>query len=1104
MKLIKYILLSLIIGFSPFFYPGAIYGQLLNVKHFTIEDGMSQTSVQCLMQDQKGFLWIGTQDGLNKYDGYSFLRFKYDPSDTTTISNNYIHCIYEDNKNNIWVGTNSGLNKFDAEKQIFIRYLRDDADPNTIPEDEIYAIYQDKKGFIWLKTERFLSRLNPENGKFRHYEHFNDIFSFISVDAKFSIFEDHKNQLWVGTKDGLNYFDRQLEIFKHYSHDPNNKKSLSNNRVKVIFEDSEHNLWIGTKNGLNRFNWEDDNFTRFFNYSQKTNSISNNVINDIFEDSEGNLWIATDNGLSRFNRETNQFNVYSEFKFENNINLTTSITSIIEDKTGILWVGTLQGLLKIEKRKKKFNLYAKNKKGEPLFSNNYIASIFTDNDSIIWVGTWGTGLHIFNRKTNKVTRYFTGNSSLKNDYVHKIFKSRNGVYWLGTQDGICFFNQENKTFSGFEDKEILQMLNKNRIYDIVETDSANYWIATKYGLHNIKNDSLVKSYIATEKNANTISSNLVYDLLPDSKNNLWIATDYGLNKLNLSTGNMIQYFKTKGQCNDCLSSNEILSLYEDTANHVLWLGTVTGLNKMDLKTGKFTVYTEKDGLPNNLIYAILADDDGNLWMSTNRGLSKFNPKDESFSNFGVSDGLQDSEFNIGACFKSSSKELFFGGIAGFNSFYPDSIQINTIVPNIAITSIELLANDQLQQITIGKNNYIRIPYKNNLITIEFAALDFTNPAKNSYAYKMEGIEEEWINLGNRRYATFSNLSPGEYTFRVKGANSDYVWNEEGATLEIEVLTPFWRTKLAFLFYFLLILLLIYWFFQYRTKTLRKSNQELKEKELIAQQVAKQKEELSIKNKNITDSIVYAKRIQEALMPSLKYFKSLLPSTFILHKPKDIVSGDFYWVNIKDDKIFIAVVDCTGHGVPGAFMSIIGFELLRNITDDQKIDEADKILKELNRGVSVTFGKESENVRLKDGMDIALCVIDKKKAELEFAGAFRPLYFVRDNKIEEIRGNRFSVGLLEDGNSNQINKTVIKLKKDDIFYLFSDGYADQFGGPEGKKFKYRRFRHLLLTIHQLPPEQQLAYLDKSFEDWKGEQEQVDDVLIVGIKPELEQK
>ncbi|MFO7830289.1 MAG: two-component regulator propeller domain-containing protein [Bacteroidales bacterium] len=1101
MKLSNYILTSLLIGLILFLINSALRAQPISVKHFTIEDGLSQTSVQCLIQDSKGFLWIGTQDGLNKYDGYSFTRYKNEPSDTTSISNNYIHCIYEDRDHNIWVGTNNGLNKFDAEKQIFIRYYNDNSNSNSIPEDVVFAIYQDKSNYIWIKTENFLSRLNPKTNNFRHYEHYNDVFNFISVDAKFSIFEDHKNQLWVGTKDGLNYFDRKLEIFKRYKHDPQNKQSISNDRVKVIYEDSDHNLWIGTENGLNKFNWGDESFTHYFNNPDEPNSLSNNVINDIYEDSGGNLWIATNDGFNKFNKETGQFTVFNEFKYENSIILTTTITSLVEDKTGIIWVGTLQGLIKIEKNKKKFNIYAKNEKGEPLFSNNYVSSILLENNDKVWVGTWGTGLHLFNRKTYNVSKYYTGNSNLQNDYVHSIFKAGNDIYWIGTQDGISIFNKKDRTFSRFENEEINQMFKKNRVYGIIQSDSEGFWVGTKYGLHNIKGDTLI-SYLADNDNENSISSNLVYDILIDSDNNLWIATDNGLNKLNLASREIIKYFKTDYLCEDCLSSNEILCLYEDTTNNTLWLGTVSGLNKMDLSTGKFTSFTEKDGLPNNLIYSILADNNGYLWMSTNRGLSRFDPETENFSNFGISDGLQDFEFNHGASFKAASGEMFFGGIAGFNSFYPDSIKKNEIAPEIAITTVDVLAGDVLKTIRIGKNNLIRIPHRNNLITIEFTALDFTNPDKNNYAYKLEGVEEEWINLGNRRYATFSNLSPGKYTFRVKGSNSDYVWNEEGATLKIEVLTPLWETKLAYAFYLLLILLFIFWIFQYRTSSLRRSNQELKEKEKIARQVAKQKEELTVKNKNITDSIVYAKRIQEALMPSMKFFQSLLPSTFILHKAKDIVSGDFYWINIKNDKIFVAVVDCTGHGVPGAFMSIIGFELLRNITDDQGINEADKILEELNRGVAVTFGKESDNVRLKDGMDIALCVIDKKKAELEFAGAFRPLYFVRDNKIEEIRGDRFSVGLLEDGNSEQITKTTIKLKKNDIFYMFSDGYADQFGGPEGKKYKYRRFRHLLLTIHKLPLDQQLTYLDKSFEDWKGEMEQVDDVLIVGIKPDLE--
>jgi serine phosphatase RsbU (regulator of sigma subunit) len=722
-------------------------------------------------------------------------------------------------------------------------------------------------------------------------------------------------------------------------------------------------------------------------------------------------------------------------------------------------------------------------------------------DQDVWIGTWGTGLHVFNPLNQKVVKYSTANSRIENDFIHKIFEDRNGNIWIGTQNGLSFFNSKTKKFVEVDRVKVFDIFKNNRIFDILEDDSENLWVASKYGLHKINNDT-INSYFHDGKDSSSLGSNLVYDILLDKNENLWVGTEKGLSYIDLVSNIQTRYVRTDKNCEDCLSSNEIFCIYNDTLNNYLWLGTKAGLNKFDLESRKIKAFTEKDGLSNNTVYSILSDDSGNLWMSTNKGISKFNPKTESFNNFDVSDGLQGYEFNLGAAFKSKTGELFFGGIVGYNSFYPDSIVKDTRIPNIVITSVEVQSERAIQKKVIGENSQIELSYKNSLITIEFAALDFTDPEKNNYAYKLEGIEEEWINLGNRRYATFSNLPPGKYTFRVKGSNSEDVWNEEGVSLKIIVKTPVWNTNLAYFVYMFIFLGLIVWIFRYRTRSLRKSNQVLKEKELIAKQIAKQKEELSIKNKSITDSIIYAKRIQEALMPSMKQFKKILPGSFILYKPKDIVSGDFYWINEKKDKVFVAVVDCTGHGVPGAFMSIIGFELLRNITDDQGIEEPDQILRYLNDGVATTFGKATEKVRIKDGMDIALCIIDKKKAEIEFSGAFRPLYLIRNNKLEEIRGDRFSVGLLAEGESNEITKTRIKLQKEDIFYIFSDGYADQFGGPEGKKFKYRRFRHLLLTIHKLPLDQQLTYFDRSFEDWKGELEQVDDVLILGIKPELE--
>ncbi|PLX18101.1 MAG: hypothetical protein C0597_06525 [Marinilabiliales bacterium] len=1097
---IHHSILFILIGIFPFLFIASSHGQVLTVDHFTIENGLSQTSVNCLIQDSRGFLWIGTQDGLNKYDGYTFKVFKNDPSDTNSLSNNFVNCIYEDNNGNVWIGTNYGLNKYNTYTKEFIHYHPDLDNLNALREEAIYSVYQDKGGYIWIKTENYLSRLNTKSNKFRHYEHYNDVFNFIPVNAKYSIFEDHKNQLWVGTKDGLNYFDRKLEIFKKYQHNPNDNASLSNNNIKVIYEDRANNLWIGTNDGLNKFNWDTETFTTYHFDDNDPKGLSNDLINDIFEDNDGKLWIATDDGLNVFDKSRSSYMVYNNFLYNNEIIVTTSFTDIVQDHTGIMWVGTLQGLIKIENRKKKFKLYNKSKNNVPLFSNNYVTAIYKIG-GVVWIGTWGAGLHWFNPKTRKNIKYNTVNSDITNDYIHRIYEDQSSRVWIGTQDGLSYYDKRNNQFNVLNRDDIRNVFKNNRIYDILEYTLGDLWVATKFGLHQIKDDT-INSYLHNPEDSTSLGSNLVYDILFDRNDNLWIATEKGLNYLDMGSLKLDRHERANQKSSNRFSSNEIFCIHEDTTNNALWLGTNAGLNRFDVKTNNVKVYTEKDGLSNNLIYSILSDDKGNLWMSTNKGLSKYDIKGDEFNNFGVSDGLQDFEFNHGSSYKSEDGELFFGGIAGYNSFYPDSIVKNQNIPNIEITSVEVLSDKFSQKVVVGKNKQIEVSYKSNLITIEFAALDFTNPSKNNYAYKLEGVEDEWIQVGNRRYATFTNLPPGEYTFTVKGSNSDNVWNETGASIDILVETPIWKTSFAYFFYLLISVGFIFWIIQYRTRSLRRSNQELKEKEQIAKQIAKQKEELTIKNKSITDSIIYAKRIQEALMPTINQFKSVLPGSFILYKPKDIVSGDFYWINKRNDKIFVAVVDCTGHGVPGAFMSIIGFELLRNITEEQGIEDPEEILRNLNDGVASTFGKSTDKARIKDGMDIALCVIDNKNAELEYAGAFRPLYMIRNNKIEEIRGDRFSVGLLDEGESDEITKTQIKLEKNDIFYMFSDGYADQFGGPEGKKYKYRRFRHLLLTIHKLPLDQQLTYFDRSFEDWKGDLEQVDDVLILGFRPELE--
>jgi len=1066
-----------------------------SVDYISIEDGLSQTSVLSLFQDSRGFLWIGTQDGLNKYDGYDFKIFKNQPLDSNSISNNYIHSICEDNNGDLWIGTRYGLNKYLYTEGRFKQYLANPLVPDALPENDIYHVYIDKQGELWVKTLNFLCKYLPEYDKFICYEHYNDIFNFVSEVTDFSIFEDSEDRLWVGTKDGLNFFDKSLELFKHYLHNPADAYSISNNRINAIYEDRQQNLWIGTRDGLNKYNRHLDNFKRFYPAERP----GSEIVNAIIEDSYGELWVGTSAGVYLHDDSQQEFVAMNCFFGNEHIILSSTVTSFAEDHAGNIWVGTLQGLFKIYKARKKFSLYNTDKNGNPLFVNNYVGSVFQDNKERLWVGTWGTGLHIFDPESGEVTRYRESNSKLWNNFVHYLFRDSRQRLWIGTQNGINY-TDDYKNIERVAGADKVKLFKSNRIFCVAEDSENHIWFGTRYGLHKFHGDSVL-SYFYDSQDSLSISDNLVYSLEPtvDGKG-LWVGTGKGVDLIDLE-GNKLRSLKatTEQNCNNCLSNGEILSLYQDSLTQSLWIGTVSGLNRYLPKTNEVRVFTEKDGLPNNLIYAILPGSSGELWLSTNRGITRLNTNTLAFSDFDVSDGLQDYEFNHGAAYRARDGKLFFGGINGLNAFYPDSITKNSFVPPIVIGQVELLSDKSRDIVRTEMLDTLYIPYETNLVTIQFASLDFTEPEKNRYAYKVNGLENEWIDIGTRRYASFSNLPPGSYTFQVKGTNSDFVWNEKGAKLYIIVETPFWRTNLAYAIYILLIVLFVYGIVQWRTRSLRQMNYELREKQLIAQQVARQKEELTVKNKNITDSITYAKRIQEALMPSRELFRRIVPESFIFYKPKDIVSGDFYWINQRGNKTFVAVVDCTGHGVPGAFMSIIGFELLRNITDVQGIEEADKILYEMNRGVAITFGKENNNIRLRDGMDVALCVIDRDKNTLDYAGAFRPMYYIRDNKLEEIKGDRFSVGLMNEKEVKRVTKTTIPIKPDDVFYIFTDGYADQFGGPEGKKYKYRRFRHLLLTIHKLQMNQQASYLERSLRDWQGELEQVDDILIVGLAP-----
>jgi ligand-binding sensor domain-containing protein/serine phosphatase RsbU (regulator of sigma subunit) len=1094
------------------FHWNSIYAQMNPMKGelITALNGLTQTHITVIQQDSSGFLWVGTQDGLNKYDGYSYQHFRNQPSDSNSISNNYIWSIAEDSDGNLWIGTNRGLNRFDRKTGIFTVYYPKDPAGQNSDETVVYCVFVDPADNVWFKTDKYLEVLLVDSGNIKSYKHYDDLNNQISGVSGYQIIQDRRiGQIWLSTKDGLQIFSPSKKEFIRYIHDPSNSNSISNNRIRAIYEDSRDNLWIGTEEGLNLFNPATSGFIRI-SLSGLTGA-REQKINTISEDSDGRLWIGTDMGFFKMTSNGIILGKYSGIRSANREMQLSTVNSILEDRSEIIWMGTYEGLVKIDRKRKKFNILDNSEDGFQQLSSNNISSVYEDDKGLLWIGTWGFGLNVVDRDRKMVTLYSKNSQNqryrIASDYVLAIYPDNRDRIWICTSDGVNYYDKRTQRLKQFcENSEVIScdVFRNNNIYAVIEDFSGNIWFAAANGVYKyVEKNNEIRSYVRINDAGGTFNINSAYCIAEDPEGRIWVGTADGLILYDPVNDEFNFYPEKNPPSPRGLSSENIYSLYVDSRS-ILWIGTSSGLSMYNRGEGNFTSSPGLNELLINQVQAILEGQDDYLWLSTNKGLVRFDPATQKAITFNLFDGLQNYEFNRGAAFKSSSGELFFGGISGLNFFYPDSIFFNENLPTVSFTNFEIAGELGRTSFPLERALSVELMKGNRIFTIGFAALDFTSPENNHYNYRMvkQGFTGSWIDIGNQHNVTFYNLPPGSYILSVKGSNNDNIWNPTEASITVEVPAPFWYSWKAYMIYGLISVLLIYLLIQLRTSSLRRSNRILKEKEIAAKEIEKQREELIVKNRSITDSIIYAQRIQLALLPSNEMFKKVLPNSFILYKPKDIVSGDFYWINADREKIFVAAVDCTGHGVPGAFVSIIGFELFRKITSAEGGKNPAEILGSLNNNFTEIFS-DGHHVYLNDGMDLSLCVLDRNEKYLEYSGAFNPLYIIRDETIIEIKANRFSVGANVRFNRGQLNfkSHKVPLQKDDILYLFSDGYSDQFGGPEGKKFKYRRFRHLLLTIHKIPLEKQLAILDASIEEWKGDNDQVDDIMVIGIRPDF---
>jgi ligand-binding sensor domain-containing protein/signal transduction histidine kinase len=988
-------------------------------KNLTPEMGLSHGDVIRVYQDHEGYVWIGTTDGLNKYDGVAFTVYKHDQNDTTSLPNSYIICIYEDKKDNLWIGTatNDGLCKYNRETDTFERINYTDEQKGKLenivttmledntgklwvctsngvfwfdPEKNIFhpcftetygkdilvnfnEIHQDKSGILWFISEDQVNggiiKYNPVTKETERYNTQHPIFK-LKENAVYGLLIDKQENIWVGGySTGLSMIDRPSKTITNYQKEPGNDNSLSNNYVSTMVQTDDGKILIGTEGGLNVFDPE----TKIFGHYTTTEaegSILSNSIKDIYIGQEGTIWIACwGGGVSIYDKRYKKFTQYKQDKQTGySFNLVTSFT---EDINGNIWIATDgKGITWFNPNENKFVRYLSDSNDPHTLTNNKVLAVETDNKGGLWAGMWQGGLNYFQIKGNKLIlkkKYpLVDETDPKSNSVFRIYRNSAGEIWVGNfETGAYLFDPKTERFK--------------LMFSLKE--------------------------IAGELKANSA----IIDILSDFQGDVWFATlGRGLIRLNRKTGKY-EHFTHNEKDSTSICSNLTNVVFEDSEKR-LWIGS-SGLDLFNRATNTFTHFTTDQGLPDNTIVGIVEDNQHNLWISTNNGISKatISSKKEkieiSFRNYSTQDGLQDKVFNKWAFFKSKSGELYFGGLSGFNLFCPDSIKDNPYLPPVHITDFSLFnkpvpigaKNSPLKK-HISQTQELVLKHDQSVFTFRFVALNYIYSEKNQYAYRMEGFDKDWNYVGNKREATYTNLDPGEYTFRVKASNNDGIWNEKGTSIKIIILPPWWRTWWFRGAMILLVLSLAYSVFLFRVRSIKNHNLKLES------EVTERTRQLQVANNELEAFAYSVSHDLRAPLRSIDGFSQVLLEEYqekIDGQGRDYLNrvrlASQRMAQLIDDMLTLSRISRSEMNIQQVDLSKIAHEIAGELCETQPEREVEFIIQE---GIKVRGDGHLLRIVLENLMRNAWKFTSKHpSARIEFGLQLKngiPVYFVRDD------------------------------------------------------------------------------------------------------------
>lgn len=1054
----KYIFSFLLLLFS---ISGVLTAQQYNFKNYTPKNGLANSIVNSIFQDSKGYIWFGTQGGgVSRFDGSVFKNYNKEAG----LVDNDVTYITEDKKGNIWIATSAGVSQFDGVS--FKNYTAKDGLANGV----VYCIYADEKNTIWFAVQEGGVNIYDGN-KFTQLS----VKDGLPSNNVFTISQDKNKNYWFGMSNGIAKYDGSRVT----SYDK--KEGINNKTFFSSFVDSKGVVWFGGIQESGVIRYTGNHFENFVLPA----SVANDFIGSITEDNKNNMWFATDHGALKYDGK--QFLLFTEKE-----GLASNyVLSLCHDYENNIWIGTQDGGVNLFNNESFVNYTEK----DGLLNKN-VVTITQESDDRYIIGSSGLGLSILNAKTNTFSPFTTAKEALEFN-VRTTLLDKSKQFWVGTQDGVFVFQKEKELYQLKKSIKRINNTDFTAVIGIVEAADNSVWLGSYgSGIAVIQGDKIV-----LHNKANGFISDNILTIYEDSKSNIWIGTkDEGLIKYD---GQRFTQFSGK----EGLTDKGIWCITEDKKGNI-YLGTnESGVFIFDGK--KFKSANISDGLCSNYVSGIVYDPiDDCIWIGTEKGINKIKFSDYfevvSIRFYGEQEGYKGIATNSNAVILDTKGMMWFGGINGlarynrkydFPNITPPKLRINGI--KLAYQQVDWANYADSVDRRSGLPLNLELSHKNNSLSFDFQAFTTDNV---KYTFILEGQDEQWSPLSPNSEAVFTNISPGKtYTFKVKAVNSYGVWSDEMVAFSFMINPPWWQT---WWFYTLAILIVgagVFGFINYRTAQLAKEKKVLEEK--VTERTVELKDandKLSVAFQDIKDSINYAKKIQNAILPLDEEIKKALPQSFVLFQPRDVVSGDFYWFNRKDHLIYIAAVDCTGHGVPGAFMSMIGSSLLNEIISKKGNHDAAGVLKKLHLGVRKSLKQDRDSYESKDGMDLALAVIDTNTNSLQYAGAKRSLFAFINGEFSEVKADKQSIGGLEMKDDYTFQNHNFPLQKGDTFYLFTDGYVDQFGGEKGKKYSTKRLKERLTELQSLSLSEQCKTLEKDIVQWKSDLEQVDDILVIGLR------